>query len=365
MIMQNFTLKACRLCPRDCGADRTSGTGYCAQGASLRVAKAMIHQGEEPCLLPAGAVFFVGCNLRCVFCQNYEISHPDSKRGGEGEYGGPSREFCSEHTEPSPVHGSGELGSEHREPSPVSGADLAALFLKLQEEGAATIDLVTPTPWLLQIREALTIAKKQGLHLPVVFNCGGYESAEALRLMEGLVDVYMPDLKYFSSEASLKYSGAADYFDRADEALREMYRQVGPVQFGKSSAAGQGKPKEERTGQDSPAGIGQRQDIMQKGLLVRHLVLPGLYKDSVRLMDYLADTFEPETIRLSLLAQYTPFGSLERFPELRRRITSFEYEKVLQRADERGLEGYRQFRNAATMAMRPDFTNGGLMTSVR
>ena len=297
-------LANCRLCPRNCGANRFEKPGYCGAGAGIRAAKAMIHQGEEPCLLGssgAGAIFFTGCNLRCVFCQNYEISWE-------------------------------QQGKE------ISTDRLGQIMLELQEQGAACIDLVTPTPYLLHIKEALEAVKPQ-LNIPVVYNCGGYEEPQALRKLDGLIDIYLPDLKYFDKAIAAKYSGCADYFERAGEALKEMFRQVGPAEFDEN-----GK--------------------MKRGLLVRHLVLPGAYKDSMKLMDFLGEAFPADSIRISLMSQYTPFGRVlkepDRFKELGRRVTTFEYNKVIDRALANGLDGYSQQRSSSTMALRPDFDGAGL-----
>ena len=283
--------------------------GYCRAGAKLRAAKAMIHQGEEPCLLGeegsgrygAGAIFFTGCNLRCVFCQNFEISWEQQGK---------------------------EISTER----------LGQIMLELQKQGAACIDLVTPTPYLVQIKGALEAVKAK-LVIPVVYNCGGYEEPEALQQLEGLIDIYLPDLKYYDKAIASKYSGCADYFEKATAALQEMFRQVGPVEF-------------DEKGQ------------LRKGLLVRHLVLPGAYKDSMKLMDWLGEVFPQGSIRISLMSQYTPFGRVlsepERFKELNRRVTTFEYNKVIDRALEKGLDGYSQQRSSSTMALRPDFDGAGL-----
>ena len=297
-------LTNCRLCPRNCGANRLEKPGYCGAGAGIWAAKAMIHQGEEPCLLGssgAGAIFFTGCNLRCVFCQNYEISWE-------------------------------QQGKE------ISTDRLVQIMLELQEQGAACIDLVTPTPYLLHIKEALEAVKPR-LNIPVVYNCGGYEEPQALRKLYGLIDIYLPDLKYFDKAIAAKYSGCADYFEKTSAALQEMYRQVGPAKF-------------DENGQ------------MKRGLLVRHLVLPGAYKDSMKLMDFLGEAFPDGSIRISLMSQYTPFGRVlkepDRFKELGRRVTTFEYNKVIDRALANGLDGYSQQRSSSTMALRPDFDGAGL-----
>ena len=277
----------------------------------------MIHHGEEPCLLGreeakggnekpaprsgAGAIFFTGCNLRCVFCQNFEISWEQQGK---------------------------EISTER----------LGQIMLELQEQGAACIDLVTPTPYLVQIKGALEAVKAK-LVIPVVYNCGGYEEPAALQQLEGLIDIYLPDLKYYDKAIASKYSGCADYFEKATAALQEMFRQVGSVEF-------------DEKGQ------------LKKGLLVRHLVLPGAYKDSMKLMDWLGEAFPQGSIRISLMSQYTPFGRVlsepERFKELNRRVTTFEYNKVIDRALEKGLDGYSQKRSSSTMALRPDFDGAGL-----
>ncbi len=296
-----ISLKACRLCPRQCGVNRLEMTGFCGAGADMLVAKAMLHFGEEPCIggeAGAGAVFFSGCNLRCVFCQNYEISW--------------------EH------HG-----------WPVSEQKLTEILLRLQKQGAACIDLVSPTPYTLQLKRVLEEVKPK-LQIPVVYNCGGYEESEVLRQLEGLIDVYLPDLKYFDRAAAARYCGCADYFEKAQAALREMYRQVGACK------------------QDE-------QGMLRKGLLVRHLILPGAYKDSMELMKWLGTAFPEGSIRISLLSQYTPFGRAEEFPEINRRVTTYEYEKVIDQALASGLIGYRQERSSSTMALRPEFDGEGIL----
>lgn len=307
--MECQLLTNCNICPRRCGVNRFERPGYCGAGAGIRAAKAMIHQGEEPCLLGeegstaygAGAIFFTGCNLRCVFCQNFEISW--ERQGKE-----------------------------------ISAMRLGQIMLELQDQGAACIDLVTPTPYSIHIKAVLEAVKPK-LCIPVVYNCGGYEEPEALQMLDGLIDIYLPDLKYYDKAIAAKYSGCADYFEKATAALREMYRQVGPVEL---DANGQ----------------------MKKGLLVRHLVLPGAYKDSMKLMDWLGEAFPKGSIRISLMSQYTPFGRVlsepEQYKELSRRVTTFEYNKVIDRALEKGLDGYSQQRSSSTMALRPTFDGAGL-----
>lgn len=278
----------------------------------------MIHKGEEPCLIGgnatkdakdspggkegarfgAGAVFFSGCNLKCVFCQNYEIS----------------------------IENKGWV---------ISTEQLARIMLDLQKKGASCIDLVTPTPYVIQIKEALTAVKGK-LTIPVVYNCGGYESLEAIRSLEGLIDIYLPDLKYKDPRLSARYSKAADYFEAASKALDEMVRQTGKPVF-------------------------DDQKRLLKGTLVRHLVLPGCRHDSMDLMDYLGSCYDSGQILISLLRQYTPWGEAKNYPEIDRRLTTFEYESVVDRALANGLEGYRQGKDSQNMTLRPDFDGSGLI----
>lgn len=300
-----LTLSHCEICPRRCGADRTRMRGICGCDREIRAARAMIHEGEEPCLIGskdrsgrwgAGAIFFSGCNLKCVFCQNAEIS----------------------------LQNYGEVISEAR---------LGEIILNLHDQGAAVIDLVSPTPYALQVAEVLEKVKPQ-LTIPIVYNCGGYEGLEALKRLDGLVDIYMPDLKYKSPEISGRYSKADDYFEAASLALEEMIRQRGECVFTED---------------------GQ----MKSGTLVRHLVLPGCSRDSEALMDYLG-TLPKGSITISLLRQYTPYADAEQYPEINRRITTLEYERVVNRALQNGLDGFRQASGSATMALRPVFDGSGL-----
>jgi len=313
--------------------------------ARIMAAKAMLHYGEEPCLIGppfgrsvppardsgasenqsedcrtarvgvrrgAGAIFFSGCNLKCVFCQNEEISH-------------------------------GGFGQE------ISVQRLADIMVELAVEGAATIDLVTPTPYTTEVRRALEIAKPHLNGVPVVYNCGGYESVEALQSLEGLVEIYLPDLKYYDSNLSLKYSGAVDYYVIAMAAIEEMVRQVGEPVFEPVSLAAGAK--------DASATVSPQ---MKRGVLIRHMVLPGCVKDSERLLEETAKRISPEKVRISLLRQYTPWGDLSRFPEINRRLTTYEYERVVDKALALGFDGYRQAGGAATMQLRPEFNLEGL-----
>lgn len=295
-------MEDCRLCPRECGADRLHGKpGFCGVGSRIRAARAALHLWEEPCLIGekgSGAVFFSGCGLRCVFCQNYEIA-----RAAAGE----------------------EIPEER----------LAEIFLELQDQGAANINLVTPTPYVPQIAEALTSAKRQGLALPVVYNCGGYEKVSTLQRLEGLVDIWLPDYKYESRELARRYSRAEDYPDRVKDALDEMVRQAGSPIF-------------------APDGR------MLRGVIVRHLVLPGQKEDSKAIVSYLYRRYK-DRISISLMRQYTPLPQAAAFPELNRKVTSYEYEQVVDHALALGVtRGFMQRGGTAKESFIPAFDGQGI-----
>jgi len=273
-------LSNCIICPRKCGVNRFTGqNGYCGTSAALIVARAALHFWEEPCIsgtTGSGTVFFGGCNLKCVFCQNHSIAI-------------------------------GDCGRE------ISVQRLATIFSELQQKGAANINLVTPTHYIPQIRDALLLAKEQGLQLPIVYNSGGYESVDSIRLLDGLVDIYLPDLKYYSSELSQKYSHASDYFEKAGAALAEMYQQVGMPTF------------------DSATGL------MKRGMIVRHLILPGQTKDSKKILRYLHEAYG-DNIYISIMNQYTPLPHVAHIPELNRQVTTEEYDRVIRFALRLGIE---------------------------
>lgn len=290
-------LECCTLCPRCCGVNRNAGArGFCGAGSAVRVARTMLHRWEEPCLVGAhgaGAVFFAHCTLHCVYCQNHAISHE-----------GRGREMSEE--------------------------ELAAAFLALAAEGAATLDLVTPTHYTPQILSALTLARARGLNLPVVWNTSGYETVENIARLAGAVDIYLPDLKYASEESGRLYSAAPDYAQVAWEALTAMVEQVGAVRFG---ADGQ----------------------LLRGVLVRHLVLPGHRHESIALVERLWAEFG-DAIQLSLMRQYTPLYRAHEFPPLHRRLTTFEYESVVDVAREIGMTRvYVQGAEAVGAQYVPDF----------
>ncbi len=316
--LDNF-MKDCTLCPRNCHANRLEGgVGFCGQTAHLTAARAALHFWEEPCISGAygdncpgsGTVFFSGCNLQCVFCQNHDIAN-----GGRGKI--------------------------------ISLERLSEIFLELQEKGAANINLVTGTHFIPQICVALDMAKKKGLQIPVVYNSSGYEEVSSLELLDGLVDIYLPDLKYVNSELSQRYSHAPNYFEKASLALSEMYRQVGSATF------------------DPETGL------MTKGMIVRHLLLPGESGDSKRVLRYLYNTFGND-IYISIMNQYTPMPHVMAmvqattcnapdYIKLTRRVTPEEYEKIIAFAESIGIENaFIQEGDTADESFIPDFDGEGL-----
>lgn len=296
-------LKECRLCPRECGVNRLEGQrGRCgAVGETVKVARAALHYWEEPCISGSrgsGAVFFSYCPLGCVYCQNREISR-------------------------------GDAGKE------IAVSRLAEIFLELQGKQAHNINLVTPTHYVPQIVLALREAKEKGLSIPVVFNCGGYEKPETLKLLEGLVDVWLPDFKYVSTEHAAKYSGAADYLENAKAALSEMVRQAGKPVF-------------------------DIHGIMTRGVIVRHLVLPGMSKESKKILRYLHRTYG-DRIYLSIMSQFTPLENVRDYPEIDRTVTESEYENLLDFAVNIGIENaYIQEGGTADESFIPPFDCEGV-----
>ena len=291
----------CSLCPRNCQVNRTSSLGFCQSSSQIKAARAALHYWEEPCISGtkgSGAVFFSGCTLRCCFCQNYTISS----------------------------NGYGKSISED---------ELAQIFLNLQEKGAHNINLVTATQYIPSILNALDQVKEQ-LRIPVVYNSSGYEKAETIRLLKDYVDIYLPDLKYFSRTLSKKYSKADDYFAVASRAISLMIEQTGAPVF------------------DSDG-------ILQKGVIIRHLVLPGCRKDSITLLHWLKENLPVNHYLISLLSQYTPFYKSNEYPELNRRITTYEYESVLKEAISLGLvDGFMQKKSSAKEEYTPPFNLEGL-----
>lgn len=299
--MNKFT--DCCLCPRNCHVDRTQGkTGYCGQTDQIRAARAALHMWEEPCIsgdAGSGAVFFSGCPLGCVFCQNHSIA-------------------------------AGRLGKT------IATERLAEIFLELQDQKAWNINLVTAGHFAPQVVRALELAKGQGLKLPIVYNTSGYEKVETLRMFEGLVDIYLPDFKYLSAELADAYSHAADYPQVAKLALQEMVRQVGSAQFEIVSGENSGRVTDELL-TDVDYGDGELERMLQ-GVVVRHLVLPGYVEESKNVIRYLYETYGNQ-IYISIMNQYTPMSGIEvQYPELGRKITLREYDEVVDYAIESGVE---------------------------
>ena len=300
--MREELFKNCTLCPRKCNVNRLEGKrGYCGMDSTIRAARAALHMWEEPCISGkkgSGAVFFSGCGLRCCFCQNRDIAIGDSGK---------------------------EITVER----------LAEIFLELQEKGAANINLVTGAHYVPQIVQALDQARMEGMDLPVVYNSSGYEKTETLKMLEGYVDIYLPDMKYMETDLAEKYSHAADYPDIAKAAVAEMVRQTGPCEFGADG-------------------------YIRRGTIVRHLILPGHTRNSLAVLKELHETYGND-IFISVMNQYTPVWKNEKFPELNRKVTRREYEKVLDAAIELGIEnGYFQEGETAEESFIPAFDYEGV-----
>ena len=291
----------CRLCPRQCGVDRSKQTGYCGVSDRVKLARAALHFWEEPCISGergSGTVFFSGCALKCVFCQNYQLS-------------------------------AGHFGKE------VSIQRLAEIFLELQQQGAHNINLVTGGHYVPQIVQALELVRKD-LKIPVVYNSSGYETVETLRQLKGYVDIYLPDLKYYSPERSARYSNARDYFAVASQAVQEMFSQVGPVQF-------------------------DEQGMLQKGVIVRHMVMPNGVEDTMDILTWIAEHLPLDDILVSVMSQYTPFYKSADYPEINRRLTQEEYDRVLDWMECMGIEqGFVQELSSAKEEYTPDFSLQGV-----
>lgn len=291
----------CNICPRRCGAERGDSTpgGVCASPALPRIARAAPHFGEEPCISGAngsGTVFFSGCNLRCVFCQNAQIS-----RGGTGKTVNVSR--------------------------------LRDIFLELQDKGVHNINLVTASHYVEPVAEALREAK---LNIPVAWNSSGYDSVEALRRLEGLVQIYMPDLKYGSSDIARRYSAASDYPEVARAAILEMYRQTGSF-------------------------VLDENDMLKSGVLIRHLILPENERNSREVIDFVADNFPGDMVLFSLMSQFTPMPGTERFPELQKTVTPELNDRLIDYMCARGIEyGFWQEPDSASGDMIPAFDLTGV-----
>ena len=297
----------CDLCPRQCNTDRSLRPGFCNESEKIMLARAALHFFEEPSISGtegSGAVFFCGCNLKCVFCQNEKISR-------------------------------GLIGKE------VSVEELADIFLNLESQGANNINLVTPSHYVYQIKDALIRAKEKGLSIPIVYNSSAYELPETLRLLEGLIDIYLPDFKYMDEELAVKYSNAPGYPDIAKKAIEEMVRQVGAPVF-------------------------DERGMMKKGVIVRHLLLPAGVKNAKSVVSYLNETYH-DSIYISLMNQYTPMDTPslkkagEKYPDLLRKVTKREYERLLDFVLSLNIENaYFQEGDTASESFIPDFDYTGL-----
>lgn len=290
------SMEKCELCPRKCGVDRTKKCGFCGETDEIRIANFQLHFWEEPVISGkngSGTVFFSGCVLKCVFCQNYEISALNK----------------------------GYVVSEKR---------LSEIFLELQEKGANNINLVNPTHFVPQIIRALDLVRGK-LQIPVVYNCGGYENTETLEMLRGYVDVFLPDLKYFDSAISKEYSMAENYFEKAINAIGKMVEITG-------------KPVVEK-------------GLIKRGTVVRHLVLPNHRKDSIEVVKRLGERFGKDEIFLSLMSQYTPMYKAKDIKKLNRRTSTFEYKSVVDVAVEYGWDGFVQERSSADECFVPPFSD--------
>ncbi len=288
----------CFICPRECGAQRESEKGLCGAGNKIKVARAAPHHWEEPCLSGtngSGTVFFSGCNLGCVFCQNYDVSH---------------RAFGME----------------------VSEKHLMKVFDALIEKDVHNLNLVTPTHYAPMLAKVL---KEYNSPVPVIYNSSGYEKAETLKMLEGLIDIYLPDIKYFDDAPALKYSGAEDYFEYASSAVLEMHRQVGTVELDENGLA-------------------------KRGVIIRHMVLPGNISQAVKVFEWVRDNLPIETY-ISVMRQYTPFGKAKEIPPVNRKLSSREYSVVKQKILAMGFENcYFQSGESAQESFIPNFSLEGV-----
>lgn len=291
----------CKICPRQCSSNRYFSRGVCGADAKILAAKAFLHQWEEPCIsgnFGSGTVFFSGCNMKCVFCQNYNISHEN-------------------------------FGKE------ITVKRLAEIMLELQKQGAHNINLVSPTPYALHIIDAVKEAKAAGLSVPVIYNTNGYETIETIKMLNGTVDIYLPDIKYFSDSYAIKYSNAKYYFEYAAKAVLAMVEQVGYPIFNSKG-------------------------IMQKGVIIRHLVLPDLMSDSKKILGWIKDNLGKQAF-VSLMCQYTPMFNADKYEEINRKLEDWEYEVVIDYFFKIGLEnGFIQDNSSATGDYVPDFDLTGI-----
>lgn len=290
----------CNLCPRKCNVDRSINTGVCGMGEKIRVAKIMVHNWEEPCISGtrgSGAIFFSGCNLKCVYCQNREISH--EKYGFD-----------------------------------LTVNELASKMLELQDKGVHNINLVTPTHYSDKIRDAIDLIKDK-LHIPIVYNTSGYELDTEIMKMAGYVDIFLTDIKYFDSDVSKKYSSAPDYYENAIKSFASMLK-------------------------IAPECVFDENGIMQRGVILRHLVLPTLRKDSIKILEDVSLNFDVSKFKLALMCQYTPDFCPNEYKEIKRRVTTFEYNSVMEKAISLGYDGYIQDISSSNKIYTPNFKEGKL-----
>lgn len=294
-------LKRCTLCPRECKVDRTKTLGFCKSSDKLKVARAQLHFWEEPCISGtngSGTVFFSGCTLQCVFCQNSQISR-------------------------------GEWGKE------ITIQRLCEIFLELEKKGAHNINLVTPTQYVLHIIKAIDLSREKGLSLPIVYNTSGYEKVQTLRLLKGYVDIYLPDFKYYDERFSKKYSNCKDYFENTTKALDEMFSQVGECEFDENG-------------------------LLKKGVVIRHLCLPKLTDDTKRILKYINRRFDDKVL-ISIMSQYTPHGDLKNYPEISLPLSKDEYQDILEYAQMIGISnGFVQEGESAKESFIPPFDLTGV-----
>lgn len=295
-----MNVKNCKCCPRECNTDRIFSRGFCGFENNIYASKAFLHKWEEDCICSgkgAGAVFFTGCNLKCVYCQNYSISSDNFGKA-------------------------------------ITVNQLADIILRLQDEGASNIDLVTPTHFVYEIIKALDLVKHK-LDIPVIYNCGGYELVSVINDLNGYIDIYLPDIKYYDDSVALKYSGVNNYFKFASKALCEMIKQTGKPQFNGNT--------------------------LKKGTIIRHLVLPNLRKDSIKIMEWISENISSDSFLISLMSQYTPNENVKKnFPELNRLITKMEYYSVVNKAVDLGFKGFMQDKSSAKADYTPIFDLSGL-----
>lgn len=300
MVIVLNELAKCNICPRSCNVNRYEKLGYCRSNDRVKVAKSFLHKWEEPCISGnngSGTVFFSNCNLGCVFCQNHDIS-----QDGYGK----------------------EVSIER----------LSEIFVDLQRKGAHNINLVTPSHYSIQIREAIIIARGKGLSIPIIYNSNGYENVEELKKLEGLIDIYLPDIKYYDNKYSLRYSKAQNYFAFASKAVLEMLRQVGIPKF--------------------------RDGILVKGLMIRHLMLPGLIFDSKKIVDWVIGNL-PKEVYFNVMCQYTPLNKAVEYDEINKKLNKGHYESLIDYAQSKGLEnGYFQDTDSATDEYVPCFDLEGI-----